>query len=198
MAPLQTELHRHLDVSTRPSTLLEILKAQGDAAQSTSLEAFKKKVCIREPMGNLETVLAQFTVFQKALMRPENLERIAYETLEDCVADGTRKVELRFSPSFVCEHSELSWDEALDAFERGLKKALAKFPDVQAGFLCIASRDYGVDVVDETVEFFLKHRTRFAGFDLAGNETEFPCRLFEQPFKKLRAAGAKITIHAGE
>ena len=37
---------------------------------------------------------------------------------------------------------------------------------------CIASRDYGVDSVAETVEFFLKHDDQFVGLDLAGNAVE--------------------------
>src|SRR6185312_16831302 len=121
-AAVQTELHRHLDVSTRPETAWEIAKDRGLIPQSTSLEAFRKKTCIYEPMRDLKTVLAQFTFFQKILDRPEVLERVAFETLEDCHRDGTRKVELRFSPSFVSEYGGLSWDEALDAFERGLKR----------------------------------------------------------------------------
>jgi adenosine deaminase len=69
---------------------------------------------------------------------------------------------------------------------------------MSVGFLCIASRDFGVDEVARTAEFFIKHQARFAGFDLAGNEAGFPCRLFESSFQKLRAAGAAITVHAGE
>jgi adenosine deaminase len=55
-----------------------------------------------------------------------------------------------------------------------------------------------VDEVARTAGFFLRHQARFAGFDLAGNEAQYPCRLFEGAFRGLRAAGAKITIHAGE
>jgi adenosine deaminase len=71
---------------------------------------------------------------------------------------------------------------------------------MRVGLICIASRDFGVDEVARTVEFYLRHRDRFVGFDLAGNETDFPCRLFEEAFKPLLALGrdARITIHAGE
>lgn len=194
----QSELHRHLDVSTRSTTLLELAQKLGLESTSTSLEAFRSKIWIREPMTDLAKVLAQFTLFQKVLNRPESLERIAFEALEDCRSEGLSQVEFRFSPSFVCESGQLNWDDALNAFEKGLNRALKHYPEMHAGLICIASRDYGVQEVDRTVEFFLKNKNRFIGLDLAGNEAQFPCRLFEKSFKKAVAAKANITIHAGE
>lgn len=194
----QTELHRHLDVSIRSTTMLALAQARGFEAQSTSLAEFRKKLMITEPMTDLASVLSRFSLFPRVLDRPEVLEQVAFECVEDCYREGTRRVELRFSPAFVSEFSLLPWDETLGAFERGIQKALRKYPDMKAGLLCIASRDFGVDEVSRTAEFFLKHQTRFAGFDLAGNEADYPCRMFESAFKKLRAAGAMITAHAGE
>lgn len=195
---MQTELHRHLDVSIRTTTLLRLAQERGLETQSTSLERFREKLIIRKPMTDLNAVLGQFTFFQKVLDRPETLEQVAYEVVEDCRAEGTRKVELRFSPSFVCQYSHLPWEAALAGFERGVQRALKTFPEMRAGLLCIASRDYGADEVLKTVEFFLKHQNRFVGLDLAGNEIQFPCRIFESSFKKAITAKAKITIHAGE
>lgn len=193
---LQTELHRHLDVSTRPATVLELAQKEGIEAQSTSLASFREKLLIREPMTDLAAVLAQFTMFQRVLARPEYIERVGQEVVEDCYAEGTRRVELRFSPSFVCKFNGLPWEEALASFERGVARGLGNCPGMQTGFLCIASREYGVEAVERTVEFYLQHQKRFIGMDLAGNEV--PCRQFVQAFAKAKKAGARITIHAGE
>jgi adenosine deaminase len=195
---LQTELHRHLDVCTRPATLLKLCQERGLEGQSTSLEAFRRKVQISEPMQDLSTVLAQFEHFARVLDRPEVLEQVAFETVEDCWLEGTRRVELRFSPTFVTEFSKLPWDTALDGFDRGVRRALAKYPDMRAGLICIASRDYGVTEVARTVEFYLTHQSRFVGLDVAGNEVQYPCRMFADSFKGLAARGARITVHAGE
>jgi len=195
---IQTELHRHLDVSIRTTTLLELLQENGLEPTSTSLENFKKKLYINKPLSDLNSVLAQFSLFQKVLNKEENLERIAFEVIEDCYNEGTKQVELRFAPSFVCEFNSFSWQQALEAFDRGRKKALAKWPEMKVGFLLIAARDYGVDSVHQTVEFFLKNRKFLLGLDLAGNEVNFPCKLFEKAFEPARKANANITIHAGE
>ncbi|MGK5090373.1 adenosine deaminase [Bdellovibrionota bacterium FG-2] len=194
----RTELHRHLDVSLRSATIHEIAIERSLIAQSTSLTCFQEQLYIREPLESLTAVLATFSLFQKVLATPEILERVAFEALEDCYHEGTRRVEFRFSPSFCSEFSGLAWDEILSSFERGLQRGVRTYPDMQWGLICIATRDYGVDSVDESVEFFLRNRLRFVGCDLAGNENQFPCRLFEGSFRKARAQGAKITIHAGE
>lgn len=200
----QTELHRHLDVSLRLGTLLELAQERGLEAQSTSLEGFREKILITEPMSDLHSVLARFSLFQHVLDHPDVLTRVAKEVIEDCLKEGTQRVELRFSPSFVCELSHLPWEDALDGFEAGLRLGLKENPSIKAGkagkagLICIASRDFGVDSVERTVEFFLKHKDRFIGLDLAGNEAAFPCRLYEKSFQKALAAGANITVHAGE
>ncbi len=193
-----TELHRHLDVSVRLSTLLELAQERGLEPQSTSLEQFREKIVLREPLSDLTAVLATFSLFQDVLDRPDVMARVAEEVIEDCRREGTRAVELRFSPTFVTERSKLKWQDALDGFEEGVKRGLAKHPDMRAGLICIASRDYGPDAVAETVDFFLKHQERFVGLDLAGNEMGFPCALFKSSFLKARDRGAKITVHAGE
>lgn len=198
MSVPQTELHRHLDVSARTSTMLRLAQERGLEAQSTSLEAFREKLIMKSPMTDLNAVLSQFSLFQMVLDRPDVLEEVAFEVVEDCRAEGTTQVELRFAPGFVCEFSKLKWEDALDGFEAGIQKALAKYPEMKAGMLCIAARNYGVDEAMRTMEFYLKHQERFIGVDLAGNEADFPSRLFEKPLKKAVSRGGKATVHAGE
>ncbi len=195
---VQTELHRHLDASLRLSTLFQLAQTRGLEPSSTSLDSFREKFILSHPLTSLNEVLSKFKLFQQVLDRPEVLTQVAFEVIEDCYQEGTRKVELRFSPGFISEFNQMSWETILDAFERGRDLALALYPEMKVGFLCIASRDYGVDSVDETVEFFLKYKTRFVGLDLAGNEEDFPCKLFEKSFQKAVKHKLNITVHAGE
>jgi adenosine deaminase len=192
------ELHRHLDVCTRPSTLHELARNQGIPTAAVDLDSFRRKALITEPMSDLGTVLSQFRIFQLVLRTPEILARVAFEAAEDCYREGIRYAELRFSPSFVAEHSKLPYWEILEGFEAGVRKARSLYPDLELGLICIASRDYGIDSVAETVEFFLKNDDRFVGIDLAGDETAWPNAKFEEAFKPAVRKGSNITIHAGE
>lgn len=195
---MQTELHRHLDISLRLSTLLELAQARGFEAQSTSLERFREKIVLTQPLTDLAAVIETFELFPKVLDCPESLERIAFEVVEDCYREGTRRAELRFSPSFVSGSSSMNWEDVLEGFERGVKKATQRYPEMQVGLICIATREFGPDAVGQTVEFYLRHRSRFIGLDLAGKEDQFPCRQFEDVFREAVSLNSPITIHAGE
>jgi adenosine deaminase len=52
--------------------------------------------------------------------------------------------------------------------------------------------------IEKTVDFFLREKDRFIGFDLAGDEALYPNHLYRGAMKPVIASGAKITIHAGE
>jgi adenosine deaminase len=195
---MQIELHRHLDVSIRLSTLHELAGERGLIGVSTSLEAFSDKILIRKPMTDLPSVLESFRICQYVLDRFEVLERVAFEACEDIAREGTQAVELRFSPSFVGEFSKISWNEQLDAFEAGLRRYQSLNPEFQAGLICIVSRDYGTENAEAVIDFYLKNQARLIGLDLAGNELDFPNSLFEKPFERAKKSGAKITIHSGE
>lgn len=195
---IQTELHRHLDVSLRPSTALQLAQERGLEPQSTSLEGFCEKLILKQPMKDLGAVLSTFSLFQKILDRPEVLERVTFEVIEDCWNEGTRQVELRFSPSFITELNGLPWSDLLDGVERGLQKGLQTYPEIKAGLICIASRNYGPSSAEQTVEFFIKNKNRFIGLDLAGDEANYSSDLFAGTFQNALQNGAKITIHAGE
>lgn len=193
-----TELHRHLDVSVRLSTLLELAQERGLVPTSTSLEGFRRDFVLHEPMRDLSAVLAKFTLYQQVLDRFDVVERVAFEACEDAYREGIRAIEFRFSPGFVCDLSKMPWTEALDGFDAGLKRAMAAYPGFRAGLICIGSRDFGMGSIEKTIEFYLREKDRFIGFDLAGDEAAYPNHLYRHVMKAVIASGAKITIHAGE
>ncbi len=193
-----TELHRHLDVSMRLSTLLELAQERGLVPTSTSLAEFEKEFILREPMEDLGRVLAKFTLYQQVQDRPDVLERVAYEVACDAFAEGIHKIEFRYSPGFITDLSKLPWIDSLDGFDAGLKRAQAENPGLKTGLICIGSRDFGMASIEKTIEFYLKHDDRFIGFDLAGDEALYPNSLYWHAMKPVVASGANITIHAGE
>lgn len=192
----QTELHRHLDASLRTSTLHELALERG--LTSHSLEKFSASFLLKQPLPNLESVLSRFELFQKVLDSEPVLRRIAFEGVEDCYREGTRKVEYRFSPGFIGQFNQLKWEWILDAIQQGVQDAKLLYPEMQVGLLCIASRDQGLDEVNRTVDFFLNTKSAWVGFDLAGPENQYPPSMFLNSFLKLRNEGVSITIHAGE
>lgn len=200
--PPWIELHRHLDASFRLTTLRELCEARGLVTAGTSLADFARRVVLTAPMADLAEVLDAFVLYQQLFDRPDVLERLAFECVEDVAREGTRAVELRYSPGFVSERHGLGWEEVLEAIRRGVARARADHP-VDVGLICIATRDHGPDEAARTAAFYLDHCDDFVGFDLAGNEVGFPPRVFEAALAPLRAAMAadprlRLTCHAGE
>lgn len=192
------ELHRHLDVSFRMSTLLEWAQERGLEGASTSLESFSQKLAITEPMSDLGTALEKFNYVQKLYDRYDVMERLAFEAAEDCAREGLDSIEFRYSPGFVSKLSKLPWQEALDGICAGLARAHTVYPALKTRLIAIISRDLGMDSADRTLELVLKNPECFCALDLAGDEDAFPLLPYRSIFKRAKQEGVGITIHAGE
>lgn len=194
---MRTELHRHLDASIRPRTLLELARTHGVATPFATVDEVRTRFWLREQMGSLQEVLDCFVLFQKVLRATEDLERIAREAVEDAHAEGIAQLELRYSPTFTSELSHIAWDDALAAFRRGIHAAVAS-TGVRTGLICILSRGFPDEQLERTMDFAIAHRDDFIGVDLAGPEQGYPCRLFKPLFRRAVEAGLAVTVHAGE
>ncbi|MCB9665764.1 MAG: adenosine deaminase family protein [Alphaproteobacteria bacterium] len=117
----KTDLHCHLDGSLRLGTLIELAREQGVALPSDTEEGLQELV-FKESYRDLPDYLHGFAYTCAVLRTPEALERAAYELAQDCLAEGTRYLEVRFAPQLHV-HPGLSLDEVLVAVDRGLDRA---------------------------------------------------------------------------
>lgn len=193
----KVELHRHLEGSVRPSTILDISRKHDLPLPTQDLEALRKAIYITEPMESIGEVFERFRLAQQCFVTPEAVERVAREVIEDASADNVALLELRFSPAFMTAVHSLPWDEVLEAISCGVADA-RRDHTIEVGLLVIISRDLGVERCDETVEFCLEHRDQIVGIDLAGDESRWPARRFASAFRRAAQAGLRITAHAGE
>lgn len=194
------ELHRHLEGTVRLQTVLDVADEAGVSLPTRNLEELKRHALVLEPMENLAAVLDKFWLVQSVLATPSIIERISYENCKDAFEEGIRVLELRYSPSFInAHHPTLNYDIIHEAIVKGVNRAEKELNGrLAVGLIAIISRDQPMEEADKTTDFAINHRKTFVGFDLAGDEAGFPCRLFEKFFKKVRQAGLKITVHSGE
>jgi adenosine deaminase len=148
-------------------------------------------------MSDLAAVIAAFAATQSVLLAPEALERIAFEAVEDAWFDGIRLLELRYAPSFATKGHQLTFDDAFDAFEKGIRRAQAKYP-MGVGIILILVREHGDEAAEATMEHALKKRNSILGLDLAGIEKDHSPSLFRKYFDQAHSAGLGLTAHAGE
>jgi adenosine deaminase len=124
-------------------------------------------------------------------------QRIARENVEDAKREGIDYIELRFSPWFMSEPHGLDLDRVVEAVVRGVRDG-AQETGVRVKLIGILSRTYGVEIAHKELAALLTQREHIVALDLAGDEANFPPKLFVEHFKRARDAGWRVTAHAGE
>ena len=202
-APISTDLplvdlHRHLDGNVRLETMLDIARQHGIRLPADDLEALRPHVQVQRPVPGLMDFIAKFEPIKTIFVDAEAIERIAYENLEDAVREGIDYVELRFSPAFMGEHHGLDPRDVTGAICAALGRARGRLP-VMAKLIVIMSRHLGEQCCWDELEAALAYQDQgVVAVDLAGDEANYPGTRFRRHFERARAAGLRITVHAGE
>ena len=97
----KVELHRHLEGSIRPATILDMFRRNLGMYLDTSLEELLPRMQITGSERSLVDFLAKFEFFMPCIKSRADITRITREVIEDCAAEGTVHAELRFSPAFI-------------------------------------------------------------------------------------------------
>jgi adenosine deaminase len=193
----KAELHRHLELCVRGSTIREIAPQMGIPVRNAV--EYRERFLITEPMKDLGAVLNKFLDTQKLWASPELIERLTFEACEDAFKiDNVRILELRYAPTFILSgHPSLSFEKIHEAILKGMRRAEKEFP-LAVGLICIIQRILPVKDAEAVTEFAMSHRDSFIGLDLADNEVGFDSKPFAPFFLKAKRSGLGITIHSGE
>jgi adenosine deaminase len=192
------DLHRHLDGNVRLATVLDIARRHGIRLPTDNIEELRPYAQVHSAVPSLMDFIAKFELYKQIFVDAEAIERLAFENLEDAVAEGIDYIELRFSPAFMGEHYNLSAQAVTEAICAGLHRAQSQLP-VQAQLIVIMSRHLGEERCWEELEAAIAYQAHgVVAIDLAGDETNFPGTRFRRHFERARAAGLRITAHAGE
>ncbi|MBP7867621.1 MAG: adenosine deaminase family protein [Acidobacteria bacterium] len=119
------DLHLHLDGSLRIDSLIEMARKENVKLPSYTADGLRETV-FRESYADLTEYLQGFQYTVAVLQNAENLERAAYELMEDNLKEGCRYIEVRFAPQLHV-HDDLSWEDILGAVDRGLRRARDQF-----------------------------------------------------------------------
>jgi adenosine deaminase len=121
------------------------------------------------------------------------LERIAYELCVDSAAENIDYLEVRWAPRLHLRGG-LSVKDVIVAVCRGLE-----YGPLRAVAIVCAMRQH---TPEENIELARVAGTLaewgVVGFDLAGDEARYPAAPHKPAFEAARAAGLRLTCHAGE
>ncbi|MDZ4993553.1 adenosine deaminase [Clostridium perfringens] len=191
------ELHCHLDGSLRVETAIELAKKEGIELESYEYDKVKKLLVIPEECESLNDYLKRFDLPVSILQRPENLERVAFELMEDANKENVKYIEIRFAPLFHLEKG-MTQEKVIASVIKGIRKAEELY-DIRGNVILSCLRHHSVDSVYEVIEAGKKFIGKgVVAIDLAGCELENFVKPYEEVMKVAREAGFRVTIHAGE
>lgn len=174
------DLHRHLDGSLRPETLLRFAQADGvEVPQSLTFSA---------GMG-LSEALSRFRFTLDRLNHPQRVAQVAAEMCEDAKHEGVTTLEIRFGPQLHAVHPPAAY---VDAALEGING--------RAGLILCALYGDSPEVIDTLVSI-AADRPGVVGIDLAGGP--LPSHVwtmadYQAVFRRAKQLGLGVTIHAGE
>lgn len=191
------DLHRHLDGSVRPETILDLGLQHNLPLPARTLDELRPYVEVSEPQPGLLAFFEKFKWQVEILVDYDACRRIAYENVQNAADEGIDYIELRFSPWFMAEPHTLDPAGVVEAVVDGIESGARDFP-ISANIIGIMSRTYGVETCHKELDALLTQRDHIVALDLAGDEAGFPGELFMDHFKRGRDAGWDVTVHAGE
>ena len=177
--PALADLHRHLDGSLRPATVVELARA---------LDLPVPERLAFEPGMGLDAALARFAFTVSLLQTPVALTRVASEMCEDAAANGVTTLEVRFAPQLHGMGLAL----AVDAVLEGLSG--------RAGLILCGLYGDPPALVEALVDLAADRRG-VVGIDLAGGpatDHRFGLEDYAAPFQRAARLGIGRTVHAGE
>jgi len=191
------DLHRHLDGSIRLETILNLAAKHDIRLPADTLEELRPYVQITEPRPGVMAFIEKFKYMVGILADYDACRQVAYENVEDAYQEGIDYIELRFSPYFMAESHQLDPAGVVESVLQGLQDGREAF-DIGVNAIGIISRTYGPDQGWAELEALLAYQDQITALDLAGDEVNYPGRLFVDHFREGQKAGWHITVHAGE
>ena len=177
----KAELHSHLDGAVRVSTAEELSGRNG------------LRMIAPDDCPSQAEYISYFEPAIEVMQTEQALERIALELCLDSAAENIDYLEVRWAPRLHLRQG-LTIGQVIRAVVSGLDSG----PITAVAIVC-AMRPH---TPEENLEMAMVAGA-FAGrgvvgFDLAGDEVRFPAAPHARAFEAARAAGLRLTCHAGE
>ncbi len=194
----KTDLHCHLDGSLRIETVLELAEDQGVKLPADNVDDLKEIMQAgRGKNKSLADYLKVFDLTLSVMQTASAIERVAFELAEDQWNDGVRLLEVRFSPVLNIEQG-LTLIETIEATKAGLHRAELKY-GIITGIIVCGIRSIGGATSLTLAELAVAFKNRgVVGFDLAGQEENYPAKDHMEAFYLTLNNNLNLTIHAGE
>ena len=193
----KAELHLHLEGTVLPSTLVE-LSARHDAQPLTQAEA-EGIYQFTDFTGFIEA----FKAVTHQLVDPEDYELIAWRMMQQLAAQGVVHAEVYISVGVIYmwrNHDPACFEPIFAALERARERARREL-GLSLYWIFDAVRHFTVPEAERVFRKAAEMRSAFpsiVGIGLGGDERRCGSEPFRALYAEARAAGLRLTNHAGE
>ena len=187
----KVELHLHLEGSIKPATAIDLMR-RNHAEQVPQNSAELAQLYRFEDLTQFVTALRAVS---NHIQRPEDLQRIARELLQELIQQNVRYVEFDCA---VQKYLDLGFalEEILDLLDICVRETAQR---IEARLIINLQRSHGPEKTAALVKkcAALNHPL-VAGVGLSGDETRYPQKMYIKAFAIAAEAGLRRTVHAGE
>jgi aminodeoxyfutalosine deaminase len=190
----KTELHLHLEGTVSPQTLVELSQRHDD--HHMLLEEAQALYHYTDFTG----FLMAFKAVSERLRTPADYELITYRMLQHLAAQGVVHAEVYVSVGVVYYWRRIEFEPLFYAMEAARERAEKEF-GITLYWIFDAVRHFGPE---EAARVFRKaaelrpHYPSIVGIGIGGDERRTGAEPFRELYQEARAAGLRLTAHAGE
>ncbi len=190
----KVELHLHLEGSTDPETLVAL--SQRHDAHPLTLADARALYTYPDFLGFLEA----YKAMSSRLQTPEDYELITYNMVRSLAAQGVVHAEVYISFGIIYYWKQTEVEPFVAAIERARIRAEQEF-GTTIYWLIDAVRNFGPEEAARVFRKAAELRAQYpsiVGIGIGGDEARGPASLFKEHYAEAKAAGLRLTAHAGE
>ena len=188
----KAEIHVHLEATLRPE-LCRKLSIRNNVELSEDI--FGNQYAYA--WDDFYDFIKKYDIVTSVIQTPEDYRELTYNYLKECAKNNVIYVEAMISSTHAKQRG-MTYHSFLEGVVEGAKQAKNEF-GIISKYIMNGIRHLGSDSVQNTAYEVLKNpHDDLVGFGLAGDELNFPPKLFTRTFDMLQEAKFPITVHAGE
>lgn len=191
----KAELHLHLEGTVTPETLV-VLSARNDATPLTLDEA---KAIYH--YADFQAFLMAFKAVSERMQTPADFALVTYEMVRELALQGVVHAEVYISWGILLRFKpQLTIVSVMDAIEEARLRAERDF-GTSVLWIIDAVRHFGVEEAASVFRLAAELRHTYpsiVGIGIGGDEARGPAGSFRELYEEARAAGLRLTAHAGE
>jgi adenosine deaminase/aminodeoxyfutalosine deaminase len=190
----KVELHLHLEGSTDPETLVAL--SQRHDKHPLTLADARALYTYKDFLGFMES----YKAMSDRLRAPEDYELITYNMVRALAAQGIVHAEVYISFGIIYFWKKEEVEPYVEAIERARIRGEKEF-GTSIYWLIDAVRHFGADEAARVFRKAAELRAKYpsiVGIGIGGDEARGPASLFRESYAEAKAAGLRLTAHAGE